>query len=245
MRFMSLFRPAVSEDQVRMPSPADHEAMAKLIDDETKRGILVSTGGLLPSSQGARVRRSGSDLIVTDGPFAEAKEVIFGFAVVTVKTKEEAIEAAKRFLRVAGEGVTEVRPFYGSGFSAPSDALLFMLVWRPSKSEQEMKAPTEEEMTAMNALIERETRAGILVATGGLLPTALGARVRSSRGDISVTDGPFAEAKELIAGFGMFEVSSKEEAVASAKRFLGIVGDGECEVRPMFGPAGEGCAKTN
>lgn len=236
MRFMSLYRPGSGGEVMQHPTPEESAAMGRLIDEETKRGILVSTGGLLPSAMGARVRRSGGELAVTDGPFTESKELIAGFGIVQVASKGEAIEAAKRFLRVAGEGVSEVRPFYGTGFGAADGKMLYMLVWRPSQSEEAAAPPSPAHMAEMNALIEQETRAGILVATGGLLPSALGARVHSVRGDVTVTDGPFTEAKELIAGFAILEVPDKASAIHSAKRFLGVVGDGECEVRLMFGP---------
>jgi len=234
MRFMSVYRPGTSVERMDPPSTAEIETMGKLIEEETKRGILVSTGGLLPSAMGARVRRSGSDLAVTDGPFTEAKELIAGFGIVQVKSKDEAVEAAKRFLRVAGEGISEVRPFYGAGFAAPEGTMLYMLLWRPSQSEKDATPPTPEHLAAMNALTESESQSGVLLATGGLGPSALGARVRSVRGDIAVIDGPFAEAKELVAGFGVFEVPSKAEAIEAAKRFLHVVGEGECEIRPMF-----------
>ena len=93
--------------------------------------------------------------------------------------------------------------------------------------------PTTEEMTAMGQLIEEMTSAGVLIATEGCLPSAKGARVRRAGEKISVTDGPFTEAKEMIAGFALFEARSKEEAIELTKRFLAVAGDGECEIRQI------------
>jgi hypothetical protein len=70
-----------------------------------KAGVLLTTDGLQPNSKGARVRISGGKFSVTDGPFTEAKELIAGYAIVRVKSKEEAIEQAKRFLTLMGEGI--------------------------------------------------------------------------------------------------------------------------------------------
>ena len=101
------------------------------------------------------------------------------------------------------------------------------------------QVPSEQLMTDMGKLIEEWTKAGILVRTAGLKPTAEGVRVRSRHGKLSTTDGPFTESKEVIGGFAILEAKSKEEAVELTKRFLQIHGDAwnlECEVRPLDGP---------
>jgi hypothetical protein len=90
-------------------------AMGKFIDEVTEAGVLLDTGGCLPSAMGARVRREGGKMIVTDGPFAESKEVIAGYAILQTATKEEAIEWTKRFLDVAGDGESEIRPLFDAG----------------------------------------------------------------------------------------------------------------------------------
>jgi hypothetical protein len=89
--------------------------MGKLIEEGMKAGWLVATEGCLPSSLGARVRLSAGKLIVTDGPFTEAKELVGGFAILKTNSKEEAIELAKQFLPVAGEGECELRQLYEAG----------------------------------------------------------------------------------------------------------------------------------
>ena len=76
--------------------------------------------------------------------------------------------------------------------------------------------PTREYMETMQRLVEEGMKAGWLLATEGCLPSALGARIRSSGGNLIVTDGPFAETKELIAGFALLEAKSKAEAIQLA-----------------------------
>ena len=93
--------------------------------------------------------------------------------------------------------------------------------------------PTPERMAKMGQLIEEGVKSGALLATEGCLPSALGARVRLARGKVTVTDGPFTEAKELIAGFALLQANSKEEAVEMATHFLNVAGDGECELRQL------------
>ncbi|MFI6443428.1 YciI family protein [Kitasatospora sp. NPDC050543] len=94
--------------------------------------------------------------------------------------------------------------------------------------------PDENLYAEMARFVEELTAAGVLLATGGLEPG--GVRVASSGREITVTDGPFAEAKEAVAGFALIEVATREEAVELARRFRRIVGDGESVVQQVFGP---------
>ena len=97
--------------------------------------------------------------------------------------------------------------------------------------------PTPELLEAMNKLADREIKAGRMIDSGGLMPLAAGARVRIADGKLSVVDGPFVEAKEVIGGYAIFEFRNKEEAVASAVEFMQLHKDlmpgweGTCEVR--------------
>lgn len=86
----------------------------------------------------------------------------------------------------------------------------------------------------MSDFVQELTAAGVLQATGGLEPG--GVRVSSQGEQITVTDGPFAEAKESVAGFALIEVDSREEAIEVARRFRRIVGDGQSVVQQVFGP---------
>ena len=94
--------------------------------------------------------------------------------------------------------------------------------------------PSPEEMARMGALVEEGMKAGYLLAVEGCLPSVLGARVRLSNGNITVTDGPFTETREVIGGLAILKADSKEEAVELARQFLRVAGDGECELRPLF-----------
>ncbi len=95
--------------------------------------------------------------------------------------------------------------------------------------------PTEEEKIVMGRFIEQGMKSGVLLATEGCMPTAHGARVRLSGGKLTMTDGPFAEAKEVIAGFALLQAASKEEALAYVREFLNVVGGGQCELRQLYG----------
>jgi hypothetical protein len=113
-----------------------------------------------------------------------------------------------------------------------------MIVKHPEKQGP----PPKELMDAIAILSEESAKAGNMLGSGGLGPTALGARVRLSGGKVTVTDGPFTEAKEVVGGYAQFELKSKEEAVESAVRFMELHKkhwpgwEGETEVRQMCGP---------
>lgn len=108
MRFMLMFKSDKPVAPGTSPCKAQLPEMAAVLEKLKKDGVLVHTEGLLPSDHGARVNYAGGKLTVTDGPFAEAKELVAGFAVVDVKCKAEAVELAKKFLSIAGEGSSEV-----------------------------------------------------------------------------------------------------------------------------------------
>lgn len=105
------------------------------------------------------------------------------------------------------------------------------------KADQNSEAgvpPSEELLTAMGKYNEELVNAGIMLAGEGLHPSARGKRVRFSGEKRTVIDGPFTEAKELIAGFWLWQVKSMDEAVEWTTRFLNVLGEGECELRLVF-----------
>ena len=114
----------------------------------------------------------------------------------------------------------------------------FLCIYRPGTPESNA-LPTAEEMAAMGQLIGDMAKAGVLLGAEGCLPSSFGSRVRLTSGKFSVTDGPFPETKELVAGFCMLQVKTKAEAIEWTKRFLSLVKDGVSEVRQLHDtPAG-------
>ena len=108
------------------------------------------------------------------------------------------------------------------------------MVYDPNFDPESATIPSPEAMAEMGRFIEEAMQTGVLVATGALQPQ--GTRLKLSNGKFSVTDGPFIELKELLAGFAVIEVGSLEEAIEWSKRFRKIVGDGESEIVQLFGP---------
>jgi hypothetical protein len=108
MRFLMIQVPDKKEP-AGPPGPEVYAEMQKLVERETKAGILVMTGGLSPVAKGgACVKSAGGTFTVMDGPFTESKELAGGFAIIEVKSREEAIEASRRFFKVVGDGRAEI-----------------------------------------------------------------------------------------------------------------------------------------
>jgi hypothetical protein len=110
------------------------------------------------------------------------------------------------------------------------------------KSAENAGPPPQALMDAIGKMAEEATKAGLMLQSGGLAPTATSTRVRLTRGKLTATDGPFTESKEVIGGFAVFEFKSREEAIESAVKFMELHKqhwpgwDGETEVRQIFGP---------
>ncbi|ADO76134.1 YciI family protein [Stigmatella aurantiaca] len=111
----------------------------------------------------------------------------------------------------------------------------FMILVKADKTSETGQLPDEKLLTAMGKYNEELVKAGVLLAGEGLHPSSKGARVRFSGDKRTVIDGPFSETKELIAGFWLFQVKSKEEAIEWVKRCPNpMLGESEIEIRQVF-----------
>ncbi len=126
----------------------------------------------------------------------------------------------------------------------------FMMIVKANKDSEAGLPPNPELVAAIGKLAEEARQRGVMIDAGGLLPSSQGARIRVSRGKTSLIDGPFAETKELVGGYAIFDLKSKEEAVQMGTRFmqvhrdiLGSSYEGELEIRPIFvgHPNGSNC----
>ena len=119
MRFLSIYKTA----ETNTPPTADYVArMQQLVEEGMKAGWLLATEGCLPTALGARVRRADGKITVIDGPFAETKEVVGGFAILKANSKAEAIQLAKDFLEHVADGECELRQLYDAESVPTKDA---------------------------------------------------------------------------------------------------------------------------
>jgi hypothetical protein len=262
MRYMMLVKATKDFEAGVLPDEKLLSEMANWTEELVKAGARLESGRLQPSSQGARVRYANGKFTVTDGPFAESKELIAGFCLIQVKSLDEAIEWTKRV--PFQEGEIELRPLYEL-FDFPVDAAEKPEGWREKeeqlraapparkpgtirymglvKADKDTEAgvlPAEKSLATMGAFLEEGAKAGVFLSGEGLQPSSKGARVRFSGSKRLVTDGPFAETKELVAGYAILQFTSKADAIEWTKRFvqvdapLRLGGESECEIRPFF-----------
>ena len=109
----------------------------------------------------------------------------------------------------------------------------FMVIVKANKDSEAGVLPDKKILTEMGKFNEQLTKAGVMLAGEGLQASSKGARVKFDEGKRTVTDGPFAETKELIGGYAILNAKSKEEAIELTRRFLSLMGEGECEIRLM------------
>ena len=263
MRFLMLVK-AHEECEDGIPPDAAKTAQIKTYNETlAQAGALLAVDRLQASSEGARVRYAGGKVTVTDGPFAETKELIAGFWLIEAKSKDDCIAWAKRI--PFQEGEVEIRPLFEltdfpvgpeekpDGWrdreaqlrAAPAPLrkpgmTRYLGLLKGDKETEAGALPDEELLTAMGAFFEEGMNSGVILSGEGLQPTSKGARVKYSGGERTVIDGPFAESKELIAGYAIIQAKSKEEAIEWTKRFVTVDAPGryqqqsDCEIRPML-----------
>lgn len=263
MRVMIIVKANKESEAGVLPDEKVLADMGRFNEKLIQSKALLSADGLKASSNGWRVKFSQGKVTVTDGPFSETKELVAGFWLLQVKSMEEALDWAKRAPFQDGE--VEIRPLFELE-DFPVNPNEDPEGWR--KKEEELRAkppparkpgttrylgllkadrdteagvlPDEKLLTAMGAFFEEGTKAGVILGGEGLLPSSKGKRVRYSGSTRTVIDGPFAESKELVAGYAILQFASKAEALDWTKRFVQVDAPGrmnqesECELRPCF-----------
>lgn len=260
MRFMLLIKATPEFEKGEFPDEGTQAEMKKWTEELRQAGKLLECARLRPSRQGVRVRCERGQVTHTDGPFAETKELVGGLCLIEAGSREEAIEWARRVPFAAGE--IEVRPLYEiSDF--PVEAAESETPWREQEAERTaapppprrpgttrylgmLKADADTEagklpdpamMAAMGEFVQEGIERGVLLSGEGLKPSRHGVRVRFAGRERLVTDGPFTETKELVAGYALLQFATRDEAVEWTKRFVQVDAPGrlggecECELR--------------
>jgi hypothetical protein len=236
MRFMIMHKTEPRWEAGAIPDAELIERVGKTIGEMANAKVLRAGEGLRASSQGVRLRFAGGQRTATPGPFAGSNELPAGFAILRLGSLEEAAEWAARLARAAGDTEIDIRPVTESwdiGMGAKPEGLTtrrFMLMRKADGNSEAGVPPTPEQALAVRKLLEEMTAAGVLLSFETLQPSSRGARIKASGGKRTITDGPFAEAKELIAGFVIVEVAAKKEALGWAERYITAVGAAEVDV---------------
>ena len=260
-----------------MPSEQQFAEMGAYNQELIKAGMMLAGDGLKPSSKGMRVRQSGPQkkITVVDGPFAEARELVGGFWLISAKSKADAVDWMKRApfedAEIELRQLYEVSDFPVDANEAAGDAgwrdqeqrfrdaadaaatgsapppvarkpgtTRYLVMLRSDQGTESGALPGPEALAKMGALMDDMMTKGAVLGGEGLKPSASGARIRFQGGRRTVIDGPFSETKELIAGYTLIQVATREEAIDFARRWVQIhtevtdKTDGELEIRPMM-----------
>lgn len=241
MRFMVMHK---MTDELEKGLPPDQEVIAgvhALIGEAVKSGAFIGGEGLKPSSQRLHLAYRGGQRTITEGAgggFAHARELVGGFTLMAVRSREEALGWCDRLAEAMGG---ELELFMGPvveawdlGFGArPADApLRFLSLQRLDQRAENDRPPEPKTHEKVQALVAEMTHAGVLQGTGALASTRKGARIRFD-GKRRVLDGPFAESKELVAGYALLDLPSKAVAIEWSMRFGEVVKVNEVEVREL------------
>lgn len=225
MQYMILRKADASTEAGELPGPALLAAMGAYNEELAKAGMLLGGEGLQASSKGALIRFSGGKPTVTDGPFTEAKELIAGFTMVEAASRQELMEWLQRWPKEDADGNTSlevreggcpggVRGVAAKGAPAlPEGFRRFMILLKANDRTEAGIVPDSEWLGRMAQHNDEAARAGVLLMGEGLKPSASAFRMKFARGKPGVMDGPFAEAKELLAGFWIIQARSLQAAV--------------------------------
>lgn len=237
MQFMVMHKMTEEMEKGLPPDQGIIDGVESLIGEAVKDQVFVAGEGLHPSSKRTHIVYKNGKRTLTDGPFTEAKELVGGYALMRVHSKEEAIEWCDKFGAVIGDIEVHmgpvVEPWDLGMMPKPKNPPLRVLSMHQAKEDGHSPAipPSPELMAKMGALVQEMTQAGVMQATGGLSGSKDGARIFFKGGKHTVVDGPFAESKELIAGYAILDLPSKAAAIEWAIRFGEIVKVNEVEVR--------------
>ncbi len=241
MRYMIMHKSNAHWETGAPPEPDLVARVGALLGELAKEGRLLAGEGLRPTSKGARVRFVKDECTVMDGPFTESKELIAGFAILRVKSLQEAIDLAGRFREVLGADLEiDIRPIceaWDIGLGTKPEGLTttrYMCVHKYLDASDGCKPLPPERAAEMGKLIGEMMSAGIFLSGEGLDASAKGAQIKAGAGGkpaVVVMDGPFTESKEVLGGFVLVKADSLEEAISWGQRYFSVVYTDEVHVR--------------
>jgi hypothetical protein len=213
--------------------------MGKLIGGTVAAGKLHDGDGLRGAETRVRLKWSGGQRSVVNGPYQGNNELIASFVKLKVSSIDEAVQWASRYAETVSASEVEVGQIteawdIGVAPKPEGQVPLRVLVLHKADKKSEAGTPLAPEVqTKLSALIDDMKGAGVFLGRESLQPSAKASRLQRVAGKNTWTDGPFAESKELISGYAILKVDSKQEAVEFAARYAEILGEIELDVREL------------
>lgn len=221
------------------PRPELVAGMGKLIGETIAAGKLHDADGLRGAETRLRLTWNNGKCTVTNGPLDGGNELVAGFVKLKVGSMDEAVHWATRYGETVGASEVEVGPVteawdIGVAPKPEGPVPLRVLVMQKADKASEAGEPLAPELAAkVGALLDEMKSAGVWLSVARLQPSSSAARLRRVAGKNTWTDGPFTESKELVSGYTILKVDSKQEAIAWATRYAELLGDVEVDVRAV------------
>jgi hypothetical protein len=239
MRFIVMHKTNARWEAGAVPSRELIARVGQLLGEMTKANVLLAGEGLRASSQGARLRRSGGMSTVSKGPFTGDNELPSGFTILRAESLDAAVAWASRQAEALGDVEIDIRPVtepWDIGMAPPpaNVATRRYMALRKATAASEAGTPLSPEQRAALARLDDEAqRDGVRLASETFRPSRRGRRYKNSGDGVRVTDGPFTESKELIAGYVLLSAESMEEAQRWAIRYIEAVEAEEVDLREV------------
>ena len=229
MRYIWMHKTDEETEAGFTPSPELIARMGTLMGEMANSGVLLAAEGLQPSSMSVRLKFSGRKRTVTHGPLNGSNKLLAGFAVVRMKSMDEAIEWASRLGRTIGDieiDIGQIKEPWDLGLcpKPQGQATRFMIMQKADPGAVADSSSTSDGMNLFSKWTGEMAEAGVLLSSESLQQSSKGARLKFSGGKGKIIDGPFTEAKELIGGYCIVQVNSKNEAIKWASRFAQLLG---------------------
>lgn len=215
------------------------EDMGQLVGETIKAGRLHDAAGLKGASERVRLKFNAGKRTLQKGPYPGEHELVASYVMLKVKSMDQAVEWSTRYAEVLGAAEVEVGTVteawdIGVAPKPEGEVPLRVLVLKKADAASEAgTAPATGVAGKLNAVFDDMKRAGVFVSAAGLKPSSTASRLQALAGKHTWTDGPFAESKELVSGFAIIKVDSKQEAIEWATRYANILRDVELDVREV------------
>lgn len=241
MRFIVMHKVDANMEAGGPPSPDIIKNMGALVQGSLQSGVFLNGAGLHRSARRVRLTCVAGDCSVTQGPYSGENELVASFTMISAKSLDAAITHARQLASSLGDVQIEVGPVvepWDLGLMPrPATAPERFLLLCKATSADEAGATAGKHAAAVQQLAASFSGDAAVLAADSLAPSAGGARLSAPKQGKRVwVDGPFAESKELIAGFSLLNMPSKAEALAWADRYAAILDGNEVDVREVNEP---------
>jgi hypothetical protein len=228
MRFMLMHKNDANTEAGRPPPLELVHAMGAFIGEHARAGRFVDGAGLGGSKTRTRLVFKNGQCTTKRGPYAGERELPAATLLLKVQTREDAVGWAERYGKILVDGEIELgkvnEPWDIGVMPVPLDPPLQILLIEKADQATERGGRSPQQKAALSRLETEMTKAGVLVRSLRLKPSAQGKRLLFANNALSVTDGPFVESKELIGGFAVMELTNMEEAVELCRAYAKLLG---------------------